>query len=39
MFDTNKISRDESGRDIIRPTDLSKWSDTQMVRPYLNPGI
>jgi hypothetical protein len=33
------ITRDESGTDIIRPTDRPKGSDTQMVRSYPNPDI
>jgi hypothetical protein len=32
-------TRDESGTDIIRPTDRPKGSDTQMVRLYSNPDI
>jgi hypothetical protein len=33
------VSRDESGTDMIRPTDRPKGSDTQMVRSYSNPNI
>jgi hypothetical protein len=33
------VTRDESGTDIIRPTDRPKESDTQMVRLYPNPDI
>jgi hypothetical protein len=32
-------ARDESGTDIIRPTDRPKGSDTHMVRSYSNPDI
>ena len=32
-------ARDESGTNIIRPTDRPKESDTKMVRPYSNPNI
>jgi hypothetical protein len=32
-------TRDESGTDIIRPTDRPKGSDIHMVRPYSNPDI
>jgi hypothetical protein len=32
-------TKDERGTDIIRPTDLLKGSDTQMVRPYSNSDI
>jgi hypothetical protein len=35
----NVSCRDESGTDIIRPTDRPKGSDTQMVRLYSNPDI
>jgi hypothetical protein len=33
------VTRDESGTDIIRPTDRPKGSDTHMVRSYSNPDI
>jgi hypothetical protein len=32
-------TRDESGTDIIRPTDRPEGLDTQMVRPYPNLDI
>jgi hypothetical protein len=33
------VDRDESGTDIIRPTDRPKESETQMGRLYPNPNI